>query len=250
MALNYHEQLSFLKELQQIDLNLHKFQLAIEGFPARIRELEESYLRARGALDAARSELVDLEKTKKTDELELAASTEHLRVREAKLYAVKTNKEYQAAIKELSEGKKINREREDRILQAMEKIEQLKQKSTQLEAEFADKEAAFQKKKEELAAEETELKRHVEDDVRRRPEVVAKIDKQIMRRYDFVKRRYPDVVVVVKESACQGCLRKIPPQMLNEMLRYSEFKTCPSCQRLVFLDAVASEDSSNAGQAG
>lgn len=250
MALNYQEQLSFLKELQQIDLNLHKFQLAIEGFPERLRDLMDSYMRAKEALGATKAELASTEKIKKTDELELEASVEHLRDREAKLYAVKTNKEYQAAIKEISEGKRINREREDRILQAMEKIEQLKQNSTQLGTEFADKEAAFQKKKEELAAEEAELKKHVEDDVRRRPEVAAKIDKLIMRRYDFVKRRYPDAVVVIRENACQGCHRKIPPQMLNEMLHYSEFKTCPSCQRLVFLEVATSEESSDVGQAG
>lgn len=242
MTTYFHEQLSLLCNLQEIDLNLHKFQQMIEQFPERLKEVESAYLAIKGQLEAVKMELADVEKAKRTDESELEASVEHLREREAKLYAIKTNKEYQAAIKEVSEGKRINREREDRILQAMEKIDELGKKSTQLSGEFADKEAAFGKKKDELAAEEAELRMHVEEDIKRRPEIASKIKKEILRKYEFVRKRYPNAVAVVRDSACQACLRKIPPQMLNEMLRLEEMKVCPSCQRLIYIDTEKSED--------
>jgi len=241
MANDFHEQLSLLCNLQEIDLNLHKFQGLLDQFPERLREVESAYLALKGEIEATKAELADIEKTKRTDEAELEASVDHLRKREAKLYAIKTNKEYQAAIKEISEGKRLNREREDRVLRAMEKIDELDKKSTQLNQGFADKEGAYNKMKEELAAEDAELKKHMEADIARRPEIVSKLKKEIFRKYEFVRRRYTEAMAAVRNGACQGCSRKIAPQMLNEMLRLEEFKVCPSCQRLIYLDMTTSE---------
>nr|HQH80955.1 hypothetical protein [bacterium] len=61
-------------------------------------------------------------------------------------------------------------------------------------------------------------------------------DKDVRHKYEFVGKRYVDVVVKIEDGACRGCLRKIPPQMLNEMLKRSELKVCPNCQRLVYLE--------------
>jgi len=208
----------------------------IEQFPEQIRETEEAYDQARSEFEAVDSELTSIELQKRQDEQDVAESTDKLREREARLYAIKTNKEYQAAIKEISEGKKINREREDRVLQAMEKIEQLKQKSEQLKAALTDKEAAFNKARQEVESQAAEIKIQMADGEKRRPELIARLDKDVRHKYEFVGKRYVDVVVKIEDGACRGCLRKIPPQMLNEMLKRSELKVCPNCQRLVYLE--------------
>ncbi len=235
MPIDYQEQLAVLCELQSIDSTLHKFRRVIEQFPEQIKEIEEAYNQAKAEFEAVDSELTSIESQKKRDEQDVAESVDKLREREARLYAIKTNKEYQAAIKEISEGKKINREREDRVLQAMEKIEQLKQKSEQLKTAFTDKEAAFNKARQEVESQTAEIKAQMADGEKRRPELIAMLDRDIRRKYEFVGKRYVDVVVKIEDGACRGCLRKIPPQMLNEMLRRNELKVCPSCQRLVYL---------------
>lgn len=241
----FEDQLALVCELQEIDLNLHDLQQKLDGFPEQIKKVEEAYKAAKVALDAAGHELAEVEKAKRNDESELAASVDHLRNREAKLYAIKTNKEYQAALKEISEGKKFNREREDRILQAMEKIEALTQKITQLNQEFADKEVAYGAKQEALRNEETEILEKMSGDVARRPAVTAKIDKAIFRKYEFVKQRYPKAVAFVSGGVCQGCSTKIPPQLFNEMLRRNELKACPSCQRLIYVHELPPAEMEN-----
>ena len=235
MKAAFAEQLALIRELQQIDLNLHNLQQKLDALPSSISDAESAYLSAKNDLDAARTELSDVEKAKREDESELALSVEHLRNREAKLYAIKTNKEYQAALKEISDGKRANREREDRILQAMERIESLSQKITQLEADFADKESAFGEKRRAMEGEELSIREQMKGDSLRRPDVVAQIKKEIVRKYDFVRRRYALAVAEVVNGVCQGCSHRIPPQLHNEMLRREELKTCPSCQRLIFV---------------
>ncbi len=247
MASDYNEQLALLKSLQEIDLNLYKHQRIIEEFPERIREAKDAFDVIKSQMDSIKSELAEIEDQKATDEKQLAESVEHLREREARLYAIKTNKEYQAAIKELSEGKRINREREDRILRCMERTEELNQKSTQLQADYADKEAVFKRAQDELKAEEDEVRRIMQDDEERRPDILSKLDKKIVRKYDFIRKRYVEALSKVEGGACHGCSTRIPPQLLNEMLRCEEWKSCPSCQRLIFTEKPSSEEDGSEG---
>ena len=143
--MDFPAQLKLLLELQEIDLKLHSDRLSLNTIPIEKERLSAEHKLARAEYDAAKAELAEVEHNKRIDESELEASVESLKNRENKLYAIKTNKEYQAAIKEITEAKRVNREREDRILQAMEKIEQLNQKITQLNSEIADKDSEFEK---------------------------------------------------------------------------------------------------------
>lgn len=238
MTAQFEEQLSLICELQKIDLDLHNLQKRLDSFSDEIREEAATYNTAKNLLGAAEAELAEVEKAKRTDEMELAASVENLRNREARLYAIKTNKEYQAAIKEVSEGKRINKEREDRILQAMEKAEALTQKITQLKKEYADKEVVYNMKLAALKEDEKNIHKAMEEDVARRPLVLAKIEKVILNKYEFVKQRYAVAVACVSSGVCQGCSTRVPPQLFNEMLRRETFKTCPNCQRLIYVEAT------------
>ena len=242
MKAAFEEQLSLIRELQKIDLTLHNLQQKLESLPESIRETESAYLAVKEELEGARAELSDVEKAKRDDESELALSVEHLRNREAKLYAIKTNKEYQAALKEISDGKRQNREREDRILQHMERIEALAQKIAQLETGFADKKGAFEEKRLVLEKEEGAIREEMKADGERRPELLQRMDKVILRKYDFVRRRYAQAVAEVKNGVCLGCSQRIPPQLFNEMLRHTELKTCPNCQRLIYVEEPAASE--------
>jgi len=235
MTAPFEAQLSLLKELQEIDLNSHKIEQTLAALPEKLSAEQASYDEVRMRLDAVTAERADVEHARRTDEMELAASVEHLRERETKLYAIKTNKEYQAAIKEISEGKRQNREREDRVLAAMERLEALGKEIAQLQNECAEKEGALSKAREAVAAEEAALKTELTRERSRRPELVASLEKETLRKYDFVRKRYTDALVGVIKGVCSGCSRRVPPQLFNEMLRKEGFKSCPNCQRLIFV---------------
>ncbi len=235
MKESFQEQLKLLQELQDIDLTLHKCRIDIERLPERVAEAKAARDAAKAELDAATGERDAVEKQRREDEQNLADSTEHLREREAKLYAIKTQKEYQAAIKEISEGKRLNREREDRILKAMECLENLGTNITQLETTFADKEQAYASQQAEVDAEEERIRKLMADDEAKRPELVAKIDPKLLRKYDFIRQRYAEALSPVVDGVCQGCSRRVTPQIFNEMLRREELKVCASCQRLIYV---------------
>jgi len=235
MASEFKDQLALLQELQAIDLDLHSLKIKLGELPARIADKKKEFETVSERIGALKAELEETEHNRRADEQELEAATEHYREREAKLYAIKTNKEYQAALKEISEGKRANREREDRIIQAMERIESLKKETEQLKGEFAEKEAAFKSASEEIAKEEAELKGKMEAETARKPEIEQKLDKDVLRKYATVRNRYPDAFVGVIKGVCQGCSRRVPPQLFNELLRKHSLKICPNCQRLIYV---------------
>ena len=235
MDLDFQSQLKWLLELQEIDLKLFRDRTTLDRIPAERQALEDEHTHARAEFDTAKSELAKVEHQRRLDEMELAASVDHLQNREAKLYAIKTNKEYQAAIKEISEAKRQNKEREDRILQSMEKIDVLTKKITQLESDIADKEVKYQSAVAELGSRADALKSEMQSFEAHRPELIQQLDKDVMRRYDSIKRRYPDAVVPVANGVCSGCTMRVPPQLSNEVLRGMDFKACPSCHRLMFV---------------
>lgn len=236
MKPDFDAQLTLLKELQEIDLRLNEITEKLESLPGKIASVKSAYLQVKEELETSRNGLAEAEKARRHEEMELATSQDHARQREAKLYAIKTTKEYQAALKEIAETKKQNKEREDRILAFMEQIETLTKNITQLEKDLADKEAAYTKEDEVIKSEEKELAKTVESFEARRPDLISKMDVKVVRKYDYVRQRYPDALVHVEKGVCQGCSMNIPPQLYNEMLKYSELKNCPSCHRLIYVN--------------
>ncbi len=235
MDIDYPAQLKLLRELQEIDLKLHKDRVSQRAVPNERAHLEAEHRQARAEFDALKNELATTEKRRRKDELELAAAEAHYKEREAKLYAIKTNKEYQAAVKEITEAKRANREREDRILQAMEAIENLTQKIAQQESAIADKDAEYEKKLAELDKRSSALEDEITRFDARRPELLDRLDKAVLRRYDHIRSRYPDALVPIMGGVCSGCSMNIPPQLTIEVMKGKDFKSCPSCHRLIYV---------------
>ncbi|MBI4126336.1 MAG: hypothetical protein HY465_02460 [Deltaproteobacteria bacterium] len=236
MATDIRAQLALLKDLQAVDVVLHEIQLELDSLPQSIAHIEAAHRTAKEALAAHHHETIELEKAKRLEELEVQTSTEKMAERENKLYAIKTTKEYQAALKEVADGKKANREREDRILQMMERLEELQKKTTQLQTEAADKESEYNVRLAELQNREAELVKKRDETATRRPQLISQVDVKIMRRYDFVRNGHPDALAEVVRGVCSGCHMNVPPQLCNEIRRYEEVKTCPSCRRLLYTD--------------
>jgi predicted nucleic acid-binding Zn-ribbon protein len=235
MSTDYTSQLTLLRELQQIDVKLHKDRVSLNAIPLERQKIEEEHRIARAEFDGLKDELAEVEAQKSKDEGDLEFATAHFQEREAKLYAIKTQKEYQAAVKEISEAKRANREREERILKSMERAEELNQKITQLNDAITDKDKEFETKLADLDAQVAELQAEITAFEARRPDILEKIDKVVIRKYDHIRQRYPDALVPIMSGVCGGCSMNIPPQLVNETLKAKEMHNCPSCHRLIYM---------------
>jgi hypothetical protein len=53
-----------------------------------------------------------------------------------------------------------------------------------------------------------------------------------------VKKRRGFAVVEVVNGACRGCHMSLPPQLVNILAGQDTIENCPSCQRLVYTQAM------------
>ena len=118
----------------------------------------------------------------------------------------------------------------------------------------------LEKKREQLNvhdAEVSELKKQVKEDFEKikiqaeefektakeksvgREKLVVQLEKDVLTKYDQVKRKKPNnAVVAALDGACGGCNMKLPPQLFNQLASAKSLEVCPRCQRIVYRPEV------------
>ena len=59
-----------------------------------------------------------------------------------------------------------------------------------------------------------------------------------MKRYERLRTKYMDAVVVVADGSCPGCRMALPAQLFINMQRGEELTDCPQCRRIVIYRAL------------
>lgn len=233
-TIHFKEYLSLLVELQEIDSRAHSIELELQAIPEKMEASGGEYLplvrkitEKETRLNAITKERLGLEEALKTD-------TSQIEVREQRLYAIKTQKEYQATLKEVAQLKKENKDRENRVLSLLEEGEKISKEITQLKLDSADKEGCYRQVEEGLKKRKEELEMSMAGVIQRRPEIVQSLPAPVLKKYDYIKQRFALAVAPVTRGICQGCHMNIPSQFYNEMLKSADLRNCPNCHRLIY----------------
>lgn len=176
-----------------------------------------------------------MEKERRKKEQELEADKAQVKKSETKLTEVKTNKEYQAMLKEIEAAKTANDKTEEELLLLLERIEELKkdQKAEVKGLEKSEKDAVEETgalEKEIKAIDEIVSKLRVE-----RERLLERVNGDLKARYNIlIEKRAGLAVVNVKNGTCLGCFMNIPPRLFIEVMKNSKVITCPSCNRIFY----------------
>lgn len=230
----FKEYLPLLKELQEIDTHLKKVEIELAAIPGQLESSGGDYLELARALKEKETAVQQMTTERQSLEEALKRDTVLAQEREKRLFAIKTQKEYQATLKEVAELKKDNKDKENRILALLESAEKISQEITQLKSQTADKEGAYRQVEAELKKKQEELTAQQLQITNRKPALLKELPSEVLKKYEFVKRRYTNAVAVVKKGVCQGCHMNIPSQFYNEMLKAADLRHCPHCHRLIY----------------
>lgn len=230
----FKEYLPLLKELQEIDTHLKKIEIDLAAIPEQFEDSGGEYLALVRTLQEKETAVKQMTTERQSLEEALKRDTEAAQEREKRLFAIKTQKEYQATVKEVAQLKKDNKDKENRILALLESAEKISQEITQLKSQAADKEGAYRQVEAELKKKEAELSAQQQQYTNRKPALLKELPAEVLKKYEFVKRRHANVVAMVKRGVCQGCHMNIPSQFYNEMLKATDLRNCPHCHRLIY----------------
>lgn len=231
------EKLGRLKLLQAVDQVLDGLQQQKDQLPRTVAELEGQRDALQAQHDKLKQEVEDLQTTKKRRELDQNEENDRARKYDARLKDLKTNREYQALLREIGFAKKASGELSEEIARLENELK-LKQEA------LAEAKKLLGEKNDEVAAKKKDVEKAIKEvdksftsEAKRRDELLADIPKDLLSRYKLVRKRTNLVVVNAKNGACQGCFMALPPQLFNQVRRADTLYTCPNCHRILMYEA-------------
>jgi hypothetical protein len=225
-----------LQELQVLDSRVAGLERKLEAIPVRIQAIRDGLQQAKTAVDAIRGKLDGARKDMRTKEKELEYQAAQRKKLEAKLYEVKTNKEYSAVLAEI-EGAKVEKDRlEEEILALMELQERLGREVVDGDARVRPQEAEARVQEAAAAEELRALDVDLEAGRSEREQVARDVPRDVLVQYGRLLRQRGGLAVALVGSngICSGCRVTLTPQRFNEVRQSSQIFVCESCGRFLY----------------
>ncbi|HEY4716952.1 MAG TPA: C4-type zinc ribbon domain-containing protein [bacterium] len=237
-------QLRSLKELQDIDIVWSDVNKEINNINAKIdgkaRELEET----RQRIEILSNSIKEKDLRKKIVEGEIRTDDEVVKRWEGRLKEIKSSREYQALMREISLTKKDISEKEDIVLQLIEEIEKGDAELKTLQEDYDNSFKIWNSENTGLIEKIEELRNKIKNNDSKRSEILKTLSGSLIQKYERIRIQRDGIAIAeAKNYVCCGCNMNIPPQIYNQVLKRENIISCPHCQRILY---VPEEEKMNA----
>lgn len=227
-----------LLDLQEIDDRIRNLEQEIKDIPMRKQEESKSLFLAQRKLDEARENAYIQETTVRASEAEIKALDERIEQLKADQGNLKTNAEFKDFNLQIT---KLTKDVENLKSHQQYKLDDL----TLVKGRVAEAEAA-------LLAEKSEIDGYLSELDSRMAEVKEELEKTEAERRAFIQtlapaqlsqlayydrirsRRWPAVVSLSAEGACNGCHLVQTPSVAQNVIRNQNIVTCDICGRILY----------------
>ena len=225
--------LDLLLKIQSLSDEVADTKTQLKQIPQEIAKLENQIKIREEDLKTAEARILDLKKTYKLKEIEIADNEQKMEKLNTQTFAVKTNEEYRAILSEVDFLKNRNKEIEDEMLGFMEEEEKLKNSIETIRAEtkeFADpttsKIAKLTQRSESLTEQQNLAEANLKDHFAKLPEDVKTLHERIAKVRD-------KTVCAIVDNTCTGCYANLTHQFLNELKKRNRILVCDNCGRIL-----------------
>ncbi|MFB0521266.1 MAG: zinc ribbon domain-containing protein [Desulfatiglandales bacterium] len=227
--------LKVLLMIQSIDTRLDDIRREKEETPREIEKLGDDLDLLKKAMEQDLSSLEELKEGRRRVERELEEVEPRFKKSKARLNEVKSNKEYQAILKEIEDLKELISQKEEMVIGCMEEIEIQEKECATNNLRWEESQREFQNKEQDSSQRMRELDEELQSLSGRRGELSQQVDQDLLKRYNNLRIHLKgQVVVPVIEFVCQGCHLGIPPQQYNDLIRGDSLQSCHNCNRIIY----------------
>lgn len=240
-----NEQLKILVGLQEVDSTLFVLAEQIDSLPGALEQYKSPLKEATDHLQKAKTQSEVLNKKRKDKDLQLDEFQDKIDKLKSRSTEVKTNKEYEANLKEIETFEKNRYRIEDEVLVMMEEIEVFANTLKEEDVKIKETEKAFKQAETKIEEEKKQLFSEIEVIKAKRTEYIEKLDEDTYDRYMKLLKKLGGLAVVeVKNEICLGCHTNIPPQLCSDIIKGEDVCTCFFCSRLLYHKDDAPDNSS------
>ena len=229
------EQLSLLIQLQELDAKIRGLTEEKNRVPETLASLDRRRTAGKEEFEKAKEALQAAQKDKRERDKDLEAGLQKEEKHKARTSEIKTNKKYQALLKEIEAASQENKALEDDILALMEKIDAASGFVKTAEKQAAQEDAEIQEEKkrheEKAGALEAKLKALAQS----RQGIASRIEPAVLLKYQKLLGTSAGVAVVeARAESCSGCYMSIPPQVYVNVKKNNSIISCPQCGRILY----------------
>lgn len=131
------------------------------------------------------------------------------------------------------------------ILSLMEEIEDLKKILEDIEYEHEKMKDEFKKYNIQYKTMEADLKKEAKIEIGTMNEIMSKLEKAVLEKYNMIKRNKDDAVVEIFKNECSGCHMIIPTYLINKVKNEQDIFQCENCGRILYYNRL--NESKNEG---
>jgi hypothetical protein len=206
-----------------------------DEIPTRLATLEGEFKKEEEKVLSQKAELERLLKERRQKEKELEEEVDRVKKAESRVFEIKTNKEYQAVLKEIEGAKKLNRQREEEILGILERFEELQKITRDGEKDLEGKRKAYEQQISELQERAAQFDQKMAAEVKERDDQQKGITPDLLRKYRMLLEKRQGVAVApVSNGVCHACNMNLRPQLYIELQKQQALILCPNCSRILF----------------
>lgn len=228
--------LQTLIELQEYDTRIARLDAEAARLPKQIDAIQTALKDASRTLELLKTRFETGRKDLRTKEKDLEVAAAKRTKSEARLWEVKTNKEYSAVLLEIEEIKQEKSKTEEEILALMEMQERLT-------ADLREAESRMKAREEQAREDEAKVRKklgEVETElaiVRAERQSRAKgLPASLLSSYERILKARGGVAVAVVTASqiCGACRVTIRPQAMQELRTTGDLMLCESCGRYLY----------------
>jgi len=238
-------QIEALEKLAELDAEL----LGLDGILAQEKEALDKRRGQLRQLDekiaASRASIAEMERSRNelhTEARQMSAQMERSR---EKLGRCRTEREVNAAQREVEELRKLYRDRETEVEKLSQLVDQARSDCDATVKERDGIAAELGSTEGDVTTKLGELERDVSGKRKARIPLVEKVQPVLYRRYETIRKKKGSSIASVTDGTCSQCHMRIPPMMFQKMKRGDDFDQCPSCARIVYYRAPEDASAEN-----
>jgi len=227
-----------LYQLQQLDLELERLsaeQQAVASSAQGNTELQKLRTEQKTAQQQLRAGLQAQREAERT----LEDLGHRLKTQEQRLYGgtISNPKELKALLQEIQHLRLQQSHQEEVTLEAMDAAESLQEKANDVSEALRQAEEAWIRQSGALITRRDQLATRRQEVQLKREQLAAKLDADLLDRYDRIRRtRQGKAVSKVEQGSCQWCRVILTPRELQHVRINTELQTCSNCGRILYFD--------------
>ena len=214
----YQKQIEQLAILQQLDEEIEALKLELTNAPKELEALQANHDAVQDRKTQALEKVEMLGEQKKRLEQEIEDDSSRIKKSKNKLMMASNTREYHAMMREVDNMEKLNRLREDENTTLAEELTRQGELLGVIDDELKTLGQELETKREGLDARIKATQKELDALMKRRKTAEDIIPKPILQRYEFIRSRLRNPVIVsVTKGICSGCHIAIPPQTFNDL---------------------------------